>query len=134
LNWCEYNGKQNTLKAGAENGHKNAKELREIYNISDVCAVPSRQEAFGLVALEAIACGTPVVASNQGGIPDFVTKEVGTLIETENVEQLAIAIIEIIDKKKKYNSRKLSKHAKNNYMQDLLIDKLIEEYRGAING
>jgi len=115
-------------------GHKNAKELREIYNISDICAVPSRQEAFGLVALEAIACGTPVVASNQGGIPDFVTKEVGTLIETGNIEELAKAIIEILEKKKKFNSRKLAKYAKNNYRQDLLIDKLIEEYKGAING
>ena len=113
-------------------GHKDADSLREIYNISDVCAVPSRQEAFGLVALEALACGTPVVASNQGGIPDFVTEKVGILVEKENVEQLANAIIRIINKEKKYNSRKIAKYAKENYKQDLLIDKLIEIYRNAI--
>jgi len=113
-------------------GNKNADDLREIYNISDVCAVPSKQEAFGLVALEAIACGTPVVASNQGGIPDFVTEDVGTLIETGNVNQLADEIIKIITKNKKYKNRKLAKYAKNNYRQDLLIDKLIEEYKKVI--
>ena len=113
-------------------GHKDANSLREIYNISDVCAVPSRQEAFGLVALEAIACGTPVVASNQGGIPDFVTEDVGILIETGNIEQLASAIIATLNKDKKYNKRKMIKYAKNNFRQDLLIDKLIETYKNAI--
>lgn len=113
-------------------GNKDAVSLRKIYNISDVCAVPSRQEAFGLVALESIACGTPVIASNQGGIPDFVTEDVGILIEKENVEQLAEAIIKILNKEKIFKGRKLAKYAKNNYKQDLLIDKLINVYKHAI--
>ena len=113
-------------------GHKDANILREIYNISDVCAVPSRQEAFGLVALESIACGTPVVASNQGGITDFVNEEVGILIEKENVEQLADAILKIINKEKRFKGRKLAKYAKKNLEQDLLIDKLIGVYRNAL--
>jgi len=46
-------------------GDRTHEELRKIYSISDVCAVPSREEAFGLVALEAIACGVPVVATKQ---------------------------------------------------------------------
>ncbi len=114
-------------------GHKDASTLREIYNVSDVCVVPSRQEAFGLVALEAIACGTPVVASNQGGIPDFVTQEVGILIEKENVEQLSEAIIKTLNKEKKYNYRKIANYAKNNYKQDTLIGKLIDVYKSALN-
>lgn len=113
-------------------GHKDADSLREIYNIADVCAVPSRQEAFGLVALESIACGTPVVASNQGGIPDFVTEEVGILVETENVEKLAKAITKTITRGKEYKHKKIAKYAKKNYQQDLLIDKLIEVYRSAL--
>ena len=43
--------------------------LARWYRAADVCVVPSRTESFGLVALEAAACGTPVVAANVGGLP-----------------------------------------------------------------
>ena len=43
-------------------------QLADYYRAADVCVVPSRTESFGLVALEAAACGTPVVAANVGGL------------------------------------------------------------------
>ncbi|HET9017523.1 MAG TPA: glycosyltransferase [Thermomicrobiaceae bacterium] len=50
------------------------------YNAVDVCAVPSRYESFGLVAVEAMACGTPVVASDVGGLRYSVEDEVSGLL------------------------------------------------------
>ena len=46
--------------------------LSTYYRAADVCLVPSRSESFGLVALEAAACGTPVVASAVGGLTTLV--------------------------------------------------------------
>jgi len=47
-------------------------ELPRYYRAADVCVVPSRYEPFGIVPLEAMACGTPVVASSVGGMKDTV--------------------------------------------------------------
>lgn len=110
-------------------GNQNHDTLRKIYNIADVCVVPSRQEAFGLVALEAIACGTPVVATNQGGIPDFVNNKVGILIKGENEIDLEIAISRILNNEIKFDSKYLAEYAANNYRQDLFVDRLIDIYK-----
>lgn len=63
------------------------------YRAADVCLVPSRSESFGLVALEAAACGTPVVAAAVGGLRTLVEDGVtGHLIETRDPADFARAV------------------------------------------
>ncbi len=66
------------------------KRLVHYYNAADLCVVPSFYESFGLVAAEAIACGTPVVATAVGGLPETVKDGLnGSLIRDRNPETLA---------------------------------------------
>ena len=53
-------------------GRLDQEELPAYYNAADICVVPSYYESFGLVALESMACGTPVIASRVGGLPTIV--------------------------------------------------------------
>jgi D-inositol-3-phosphate glycosyltransferase len=67
------------------------------YTAADVCVIPSHYEPFGLVAIEAMACGTPVVASAVGGLKfSIVPEETGLLVPPQNVEAFAGAIERIL--------------------------------------
>lgn len=67
-------------------------ELAALYRAADVLIMPSRSESFGLVALEAQACGTPVVATDVGGLRDIVDVGGGTLVSGHDPEDFARAV------------------------------------------
>jgi glycosyltransferase involved in cell wall biosynthesis len=70
-------------------GNQDHQQMAKLFNIADVVAAPSRFEPFGLVALEALACGTPVVASNAEGFRQTINEQVGCLIELDDYKTLA---------------------------------------------
>jgi D-inositol-3-phosphate glycosyltransferase len=71
--------------------------LSTYYRAADVCLVPSRSESFGLVALEAAACGTPVVASDVGGLRSLIDHgRTGYLVEQPTPETFAAWVRQIL--------------------------------------
>ena len=69
------------------------------YRASDVFVLPSLSEAFGIVLLEAMASGTPVVGTRVGGIPEIIEK-CGLLVPPRNVSELAKAINFVLEETK----------------------------------
>ncbi len=64
--------------------------LEELYSISDLMLLLSEKESFGLVALEAMACGVPCIGTNIGGIPEVIADgETGYICELGDIEQIA---------------------------------------------
>ncbi|RUT07174.1 hypothetical protein DSM106972_024350 [Dulcicalothrix desertica PCC 7102] len=72
-------------------------ELNEHYNLCDVFAMPSQGEGFGIVYLEALACGKPTLAGNQDGAVDPLCHgELGALVNPTNVDEIAQNLIQIL--------------------------------------
>ncbi len=68
--------------------------LPYFYNAADVCVVPSYYESFGLVPLEALACGTPVVATDVGDLKNIIKPgETGYIVADNSPEKLAGGIL-----------------------------------------
>ena len=74
--------------------------LNILYNIATVFIFPSREEPLGLVGLESIACGTPVVGSNIGGIPEYINKNNGLLFDPNEPKELASIVSTILSDQK----------------------------------
>lgn len=114
-------------------GHQSQETLVTWYNIAQVSCVPSRKEPFGLVAIEALACGAPVVGTRQGGLIDFIHEGVGVLVEPENPEDLARGIQEILKRNQNDEMRETcSTYAKQNFSREISIADLEKIYKQVI--
>jgi glycosyltransferase involved in cell wall biosynthesis len=73
-------------------------ELCDHYNLCDVFAMPSKGEGFGIVFLEAMACGKPVLAGNKDGSVDALRcGELGVLVDPDNVDEIASALTRMLN-------------------------------------
>ena len=78
-------------------GRKGQDELQSYYDEIDILLMPSRSEGFGLTAIEGMARGCVVVASNVGGLPEVVSEDSGVLFESESIENLTQKINDLIE-------------------------------------
>ncbi|MCP4358755.1 MAG: glycosyltransferase family 4 protein [Chloroflexi bacterium] len=134
--WDDLHALQNELGLKGVHflGHQPQPKVARIYNAADVSIVPSRVEPFGLVAIEALACGTPVVATNKGGLPDFINEQVGALVPVGDYETLAQAIIaEVKGGTKQTKGKFAAQYAQDGYSWTGQVTKMFKLYEGALS-
>jgi len=108
-------------------------DLVRVYRAADVVAVPSHNESFGLVALEAQACGTPVVATRVGGLPVAVADgRSGLLVDGHRAQPWAdaLAAIALDPVRRAELGRRAVLHARG-FSWDRTTDALLATYAGA---
>ena len=74
---------------------QNQQELAEIYSAADVFLLPTREENYPTVNMEAIACGTPVVTFRTGGSPEMLDETCGSVIDCDDIDATEKEIIRI---------------------------------------
>ena len=105
-------------------GSQNAVE--EIYAIGDLFLLPSGSESFGLSALEALACGVPVVASDAGGLPEVVVHgQNGYTAPLGDVDQMAAYALKLLKDQELWKA--FSSHAEN-HAREFSLAKIIPQY------
>lgn len=103
---------------------------------ADLFLLPSQTESFGLAALEALACGVPVVGSNAGGLPEVIRNgETGVLCEVGDVDGMTRGAIEILGDKKRWAamSALAISDARERFSQDKIVAKYEALYKKAVS-
>ena len=99
-------------------GGRSQPVLAEIYTVSNLGIFPSYKEPFGLVFVECMACGAPVIGCNSGGPKDFITSEVGELVaepsETTDLSTVEAGIVSLSNGLEECIRRALSEDWKKN--------------------
>lgn len=111
--------------------------IEELIGIADLLLLPSRNESFGLVALEAMACEVPVVASRIGGLPEVVADgEGGFLVDPDDLDTMARRSLEILadGARRSAMGRKGRERAMANFCASIIIPQYEAYYRKVLGG
>lgn len=100
---------ENVIAIGRTN---NVQELAAIYTTADVFINPTKEEMFGMVNIEALACGTPVVTYNTGGSPEGIDSTCGIVVDKGDVTALYETAVKVCDEKM-FSEENCMAYAKN---------------------
>ena len=120
-------------------GYLSGDELASAYASGDIFLFPSSTETLGLVLLEAMAAGCPVIGANKGGIPDIINDEInGCLYDPEESDKGEKSLIEatkkiLIDKNKKEQMRKAAREEAEKWDWNQATLQLGKFYKDTLN-
>ncbi|WP_280768198.1 N-acetyl-alpha-D-glucosaminyl L-malate synthase BshA [Salipaludibacillus daqingensis] len=105
----------------------NQKRVAELLSMSDVKLLLSEKESFGLVILEAMACGVPVIGTNIGGIPEVIEDgENGYICELGDIDTIASRTLYLLSNP--LLQKQMAESAKNRAVQTFHQDKIVSQY------
>ena len=111
--------------------------VHELLPLADLMLMPSEMESFGLAALEAMACQTPTIATQVGGVPELITNgEDGLLFPIGAVQAMAEAAIALLRDSERHEAMKLAarKTAQDRFCSTRIVPRYVDYYESLLNG
>ena len=124
--------KQNKINNIFFYGQKNREEIANIMKDSDCFVLSSKFETFGVVLVEALASGLPLIATRCGGPEDIVNDDNGILVNKDDICELYDAMKEIKFNKDKYSKEKLRESCKLIYSETAVVNQLSKIYQKGV--
>ena len=113
---------------------RDQRQLARLLASCDLLVHPGDCETFGLIVLEAMACGLPVVATNKGGVAELVDAETGILAEPNSVDSLAGAIDAIFERDLERMGQAARRKAVERYDWNEILPQVVKRYDALLGG
>lgn len=114
-------------------GILNREEVLLKMNECDVFVLPSYYETFGVVYIEALACGKPIIAVKNGGAEEIINENVGILLDDCHYIKIADAMKKMMYSIQTYKSTYIRKYFLSKFEKKVIIDKLKDVYKNCLN-
>jgi N-acetyl-alpha-D-glucosaminyl L-malate synthase BshA len=102
-------------------------ELVPLLSASDLFLMPSQSESFGLSALEAMACGVPVISSSVGGLPELIVHgQTGFIAEIGDIQRMAKYAIDLLTNEQKH--RLFAEASRRRAVENFEMDQIVDQY------
>jgi glycosyltransferase involved in cell wall biosynthesis len=109
-------------------GNISKESIRAEYQAANAFVLASRFEAFGVVFIEALSSGLPVIGTKSGGPEEIINDKVGYLTAIDNVDQLADAMERLYKNYSMFDPEKIRQYAIDNYSEDIIADQIIKKF------
>ena len=109
-------------------GIRPREEIAQRLQQADCFVLASVSETFGVSYLEALSCGVPVIATRCGGPECFVNEHNGLMVEPDDVEGLASAMLTMYCNGGSYNRAAIAQEVRNHYSSQAVAARLMEQY------
>ncbi|MDZ4655196.1 MAG: glycosyltransferase [Coriobacteriia bacterium] len=114
-------------------GRKTTDDVRHLFAQSAFTVISSTHETFSVVAAESLMCGRPVLSTRCGGPEEFITPEVGRLIDAGSVDALADGLDWMLDHYTEYDPRELHEYARERFVPDIVAEQILKVYRSVLD-
>lgn len=114
-------------------GTKSADKVRELFAESAFTVISSTHETFSVVAAESLMCGRPVLSTRCGGPEEFITPDVGRLVDNNDVDALVDGLDWMLDHHADFDPQALHEYASKRFAPDVVANQVLAVYRSVLD-